>query len=125
MKSVVIHRVIECKSVTTKYGEKYVAEVEILNQGKATFWLSPKQGAQLSKCAHQLKNGYSTKRNELHAVIDDSSDKERFVWCGLHSVGRSDLAFLTDSFGVTCTPAYTDLPDASEREADESLKDDE
>lgn len=123
MKSVVIHRVVECKHVVTRYGDKYVAEVEILNQGKQQFWLSIKQGEKLVECADRLKNGYSTKHIELHAVIDDSGDKPRFVWCGLHSARHSDLPFLSEKFGVTCTPAYIETPDAGEREVHEQLLD--
>lgn len=123
MKSVVIHHVIECREVTTKYGEKYVAELEIIGEPKQTFWMSVKQGGQLAKCAHQLKDGNSTKRSELHVVIDDSGEKPRFVWCGLHTASRSDIPFLQEKFGVVCESPYIGFQDASPRDAAAALKD--
>jgi len=123
MKAVVIHRVVEAKAVSTRFGERYVADVEIIGTGKATFWMSPKQGAHLAECAHRLENGFSTKHAELHAVIDESGDKPRFVWCGIHSPRHSDIPFLNERFGVACESPYIGLPDASPREADPALRD--
>lgn len=119
MKAAVLHRLVEARAVSTRNGPRYVAEIELIGEPKRTFWLSIKQGERLVECADRLENGYSTKHAELHVVLDG----DRFVWCGIHSLRRSDLDFLESCFDVECESPYVGRPDATPREAADCLKD--
>lgn len=119
MRAAVLHRLVEARAVSTKHGPRYVVEAELIGEPKHTFWLSIKQGEHLIECANRLEHGHSTKRSELHIVMDG----DRFVWCGLHTPRQSDIAFLEERFGVKCQSPYIGFPDASPREAADCLKD--
>lgn len=125
MKSIVAHSIKSIRQVNTKFGPKYIAEIEVQGEPQKEFWMSIKQGNKLADCFDLLQNngGYSSKRGECHIVIDDSEGKERFVWCGMHFGTRSDLPWLEEKFGVTCTSPYIGRQEAVSDEAADELSD--
>lgn len=127
MKAVVAHKITSLREVTTKFGNRFIAELEVKGHPKKEFWMSEKQWIKLSKCAETINelSGFSTKRAELHIIIDDG-EKERFVWCGIHSPRFSELKWLEDKFGVKFDSPYVgryDLECLNPPDAHESLKD--
>lgn len=127
MKSKLIHRIKSVQRVETKYGLRGLVELEFSGSPAQVHWVSPKQANKLLDCMDRLDEhgGYSCKRLECHGVFDDSSGKDRFVWCGLHSPQRSELEFISDKFGVAIFPAYSIKMDASPQKVDPSLIDEE
>ncbi|MGL5468750.1 MAG: hypothetical protein ACRDCT_11300 [Shewanella sp.] len=125
MRSVLAHAIYSIRAVHTKYGPRYIAEIQLLGETKKDFWLSPKQGEKLAQCFEKLQEhgGYSTKHAEVHIILDNGEKGERFVWCGVHTGKRSDFDFLEQKFGVKCESPYIGRVDASICEADESLVD--
>lgn len=127
MRAVVAHSIKSVRSVNTKFGPKYIAEIEIQGEPQKELWMSIKQGEKLADCFEQLQKhgGYSTHRAECHIVLDQGEKGERFAWCGMHTVGRSDLDFLDEKFGVTCVSPYIGRDKAEDvsSDADPALKD--
>ena len=123
MKTYLVHRVVSIRSVNTKFGERCIAELEIKNSPKKEYWMSLKQGNRLGECADRLRDMHSTKHSELHIVVDDSGDKERFVWCGIHSHKHSDIPFLEEKFQVKVNESYIGFADPEIPEVIDHLKD--
>lgn len=125
MRAAVVHRVVSAVRRSTRNGDRFLAEIEIVGEGRREYWMSIKQGEELIDCAYELKEGYSTKHMELHVVLDGDSDKERFVWCGLHSGKKSDLPFLEERFGVKCESPYIGRQSAADLSGPDPLLIDE
>lgn len=125
MRSALVHSIKSVRKVPTRIGPRCIAVLELAGQPQCELWMSIKQGDKLSKCFEELQEygGYSSKRAECHVVMEDGDRGPRFVWCGMHSASNSELPFLEEKFGVTCAPAYTVVPDASERDAHALLRD--
>jgi len=71
----VAHSIDSLRAVNTKYGEKVVAEIQIKNMSKQTFWVSLKQGKKLQGCFDFLNKGrgYSTNVREVHLVLEKAT----------------------------------------------------
>jgi hypothetical protein len=108
MRAALAHSVSYVKQVSTKFGPKAVAEIQLQGEAKKEFWMSVKQGEKLADCFDRLQahGGYSTKHLELHIILDQGEKGERFVWCGTHSGKRSDLPFLEEKFSLKIESPY-------------------
>lgn len=115
----VINEVKSIKPVTTRYGERAIAEMSINGQELKEFWLTPKQAEKLQKCVDEVGKTPSEK-GEIHAVVEDG----RFVWAGMHKERYSELDYLKEKFGVNPEPVYVGKEQAAEQSsaADDTIK---
>lgn len=100
-----MHSIMICsiknQPVKIKSGS-YFCELALFNQSAKKVFISEKQRNRLIECFDRTENGYSSKKIEVHGIFDG----DRFVWCGIHSRGKSDLDFLAKNFGVSFDSPY-------------------
>lgn len=111
MKSVLAMSVksLDRKTIKKSGEDRYVAEVECEGGEIKKMWMSIKQGEKLQTCNEALiaQGGVSCKDIELHLILKESHEYgDDFVWAGVHTPKKSDLAWLEKQYGVNIKSPY-------------------